>query len=69
VGVVSHWTLRPTGRRWRASAGPEHIAPEQLVISSDCGFSASCNREIAFFKTTAIAQGSISWRELGGEGT
>jgi 5-methyltetrahydropteroyltriglutamate--homocysteine methyltransferase len=38
-----------------------------LIISSDCGFGRQgCNREIAFFKTAAIAQGTnIVRRELG----
>ena len=45
----------------------KHIAPEQLIVSSDCGFGRQgCNRDIAFFKTTAIAQGTnIIRRELG----
>ena len=45
----------------------KHIAPEQLIISSDCGFGRQgCNRDIAFFKTAAIAQGTnIVRRELG----
>jgi 5-methyltetrahydropteroyltriglutamate--homocysteine methyltransferase len=36
-------------------------------VSSDCGFGRQgCNREIAFFKATAIAQGcNIVRRELG----
>jgi len=43
------------------------VAPEQLIISSDCGFGRQgCNREIAFFKTVSIAQGTnIVRRELG----
>ena len=49
----------------------EHIAPEQLIVSSDCGFGRQgCNREIAFYKATAIAQGcNIVRRELGLETT
>jgi 5-methyltetrahydropteroyltriglutamate--homocysteine methyltransferase len=37
------------------------------VVSSDCGFGRQgCNREIAFYKSSAIAQGSnIVRRELG----
>ena len=44
-----------------------HIAPEQLIVSSDCGFGRQgCNREIAFYKATAIVQGcNIIRRELG----
>jgi 5-methyltetrahydropteroyltriglutamate--homocysteine methyltransferase len=45
----------------------QHIAPEQLIISSDCGFGRQgCNRDIAFFKTTSIAQGTnLVRKELG----
>jgi 5-methyltetrahydropteroyltriglutamate--homocysteine methyltransferase len=45
----------------------KYIAPEQLIVSSDCGFGRQgCNRDIAFFKSTAIAQGTnIVRRELG----
>ena len=45
----------------------KHIAPEQLIVSSDCGFGRQgCNREIAFYKATAIAQGcNIVRKELG----
>jgi 5-methyltetrahydropteroyltriglutamate--homocysteine methyltransferase len=45
----------------------KHIAPEQLIVSSDCGFGRQgCNRDIAFFKTVAIAQGTnIVRKELG----
>jgi 5-methyltetrahydropteroyltriglutamate--homocysteine methyltransferase len=43
------------------------IAPEQLIVSSDCGLGRQgCNRDIAFFKSAAIAQGTnIVRRELG----
>jgi 5-methyltetrahydropteroyltriglutamate--homocysteine methyltransferase len=45
----------------------KHIAPEQLIVSSDCGFGRQgCNRDIAFFKSASIAQGTnIVRRELG----
>ena len=45
----------------------KYIAPEQLIVSSDCGFGRQgCNRDIAFFKTVAIAQGTnIVRKELG----
>jgi 5-methyltetrahydropteroyltriglutamate--homocysteine methyltransferase len=70
VGVSSHRSLqvdRPEAVAARIRTALEHIAPEQLVISSDCGFGRQgCNREIAFFKATAIAQGTnIVRRELG----
>jgi 5-methyltetrahydropteroyltriglutamate--homocysteine methyltransferase len=45
----------------------QSVAPEQLIVSSDCGFGRQgCNREIAFFKSAAIAQGTnLVRRELG----
>ena len=68
--MVSHRTLqvdRPEDVAARIRRALEHISPEQLIISSDCGFGRQgCNRDIAFFKTTAIAQGAnIVRRELG----
>jgi 5-methyltetrahydropteroyltriglutamate--homocysteine methyltransferase len=70
VGVVSHRTLqvdRPEDVAARARKALEHVAPEQLILSSDCGFGRQgCNRDIAFFKTAAIAQGAnIVRAELG----
>ena len=70
VGVASHRTLqvdRAEEVAARIRLALKHIAPEQLVISSDCGFGRQgCNRDIAFFKATAIAQGTnIVRRELG----
>ena len=54
-------------RRLCAVLTLQYIAPEQLIVSSDCGFGRQGgNRDIAFFKTTAIAQGTnIVRRELG----
>ena len=45
----------------------KYIPPERLIVSSDCGFGRQgCNREIAFYKAAAIAQGAnIVRRELG----
>ena len=45
----------------------QHVAPEQLIVSSDCGFGRQgANREIAFYKASAIAQGcNIVRQELG----
>ena len=45
----------------------EHIPPERLIVSSDCGFGRQgCNREIAFYKASALAQGcNIVRCELG----
>jgi len=70
VGVVSHRTLQveqPEEIAATIRRALQYIAPEQLVISSDCGFGRQgANRDIAFFKTTAIAQGTnIIRRELG----
>ena len=49
----------------------KYIPPEKLIISTDCGFGRQgCDRAIAFFKTTAIAQGcNIVRQELGLETT
>jgi 5-methyltetrahydropteroyltriglutamate--homocysteine methyltransferase len=70
IGVVSHRTLQVETAEQVAGTIREalkHIAPEQLIVSSDCGFGRQgCNRDIAFFKTAAIAQGTnIVRRELG----
>jgi 5-methyltetrahydropteroyltriglutamate--homocysteine methyltransferase len=70
VGVVSHRHLQvdsPEQIAERIRHALKYIAPEQLIISSDCGFGRQgCNRDIAFFKATAIAQGvNIIRQELG----
>lgn len=70
VGVVSHRTLQADRPEEVADAirhALKYIPPERLIVSSDCGFGRQgCNREIAFYKTTAIAQGAnIVRRELG----
>jgi 5-methyltetrahydropteroyltriglutamate--homocysteine methyltransferase len=70
IGVVSHRALQvelPGQVAASIRQALEHIAPEQLIVSSDCGFGRQgCNREIAFFKATAIAQGAnIVRAELG----
>jgi 5-methyltetrahydropteroyltriglutamate--homocysteine methyltransferase len=70
IGAVSHRTLqadRPADVAASIRKALEHIAPEQLIVSSDCGFGRQgCNREIAFYKASAIAQGcNIVRRELG----
>ena len=74
IGAVSHRTLQAD--RAEDVAGSirtalKHIAPEQLIVSSDCGFGRQgCNREIAFYKASAIAQGcNIVRKELGLETT
>jgi 5-methyltetrahydropteroyltriglutamate--homocysteine methyltransferase len=70
IGAVSHRTLQ-ADRADDVAADIrrvlKYIPPEKLIVSSDCGFGRQgCNREIAFFKATAIAQGcNIVRRELG----
>ena len=70
VGAVSHRNLQvdsPEDVAGRIRTALEHIDAEQLIVSSDCGFGRQgCNRDIAFFKTTAIAQGTnLVRKELG----
>jgi 5-methyltetrahydropteroyltriglutamate--homocysteine methyltransferase len=74
IGAVSHRNLqadRPEDVAGCIRTALQHIAPEQLIVSSDCGFGRQgCNREIAFHKASAIAQGcNIVRRELGLETT
>jgi len=74
VGVVSHRTLqadRPEDVAEEIRKALRYIPAEKLVISTDCGFGRQgCNREIAFHKSTAIAQGTnIVRKELGVETT
>lgn len=70
IGAVSHRTLqveRPEDVAATVRYALEYVPAERLVVSTDCGFGRQgCNREIAFFKTTAIAQGcNIVRKELG----
>jgi 5-methyltetrahydropteroyltriglutamate--homocysteine methyltransferase len=70
IGAVSHRTLqadRPEEVAAEIRRALKYIAPEQLVVSSDCGFGRQgCNREIAFYKASSIAQGcNIVRKELG----
>jgi 5-methyltetrahydropteroyltriglutamate--homocysteine methyltransferase len=74
IGAVSHRTLqadRPEDVAGVIRQALEYIPPEQLVVSSDCGFGRQgCNREIAFYKASSIAQGcNIVRKELGLETT
>jgi 5-methyltetrahydropteroyltriglutamate--homocysteine methyltransferase len=74
IGAVSHRTLqadRPDDVAAEIRKALKYIAPEQLIVSSDCGFGRQgCNREIAFYKASAIAQGcNIVRQELGLEPT
>lgn len=70
VGVVSHRNLqvdRPEEVAGRIRTALEHVDADQLIVSSDCGFGRQgCNRDIAFFKATSIAQGAnLVRKELG----
>ena len=70
IGAVSHRTLQADRAEDVAAAirtALKYIAPEQLIVSSDCGFGRQgANREIAFYKASAIAQGcNLVRRELG----
>lgn len=70
IGAVSHRTLqadRPEDVAAEIRRALQYIPPEQLIVTSDCGFGRQgCNREIAFYKATAIAQGcNIVRKELG----
>jgi 5-methyltetrahydropteroyltriglutamate--homocysteine methyltransferase len=72
IGVVSHRTLqveRPEEVAELVRHALRSIDPEQLVLSSDCGFGRQgANRLIAYYKAAAIVQGAnIVRRELGGE--
>lgn len=70
LGTVSHRQLqcdRPEDVAGEIRKAMRYIPPEKLVISSDCGFGRQgFNRDIAFFKASAIAQGAnIIRKELG----
>src|SRR5262249_28890261 len=70
IGVVSHRQLqadRPEEVANEIRKALKYIPAEKLIVSNDCGFGRQgCNREIAFYKTSAIPQGSnIVRRELG----
>jgi 5-methyltetrahydropteroyltriglutamate--homocysteine methyltransferase len=70
IGAVSHRKLQVESAEEVAVSirtALKYISPEQLIVSSDCGFGRQgCNRDIAFFKTVALAQGTnIVRRELG----
>jgi 5-methyltetrahydropteroyltriglutamate--homocysteine methyltransferase len=70
IGTVSHRTLqadRPEEVAAVIHNALKYIPPERLIVSSDCGFGRQgCNREIAFYKASAIAQGAnLVRKELG----
>jgi 5-methyltetrahydropteroyltriglutamate--homocysteine methyltransferase len=70
IGVVSHRRLQvesPADVAETIRGALAHVPAERLIVSTDCGFGRQgCNREIAFFKTASIAQGTNIVRgELG----
>jgi 5-methyltetrahydropteroyltriglutamate--homocysteine methyltransferase len=70
IGVVNHRDLqveRPEQVADLIRRALEHVPPERLVISSDCGFGREgMSRRIAFYKMVAIVRGTnIVRRELG----
>jgi 5-methyltetrahydropteroyltriglutamate--homocysteine methyltransferase len=72
IGVVSHRQLQvetPEEVADEVRKAMRYINPENLILSSDCGFGRQgCNRLIAFYKAASIAQGAnIVRRELGVE--
>ena len=70
IGAVSHRVLqadRPEDVAGEIRKALKYIPPERLIVSNDCGFGRQGgNREIAFYKASAIAQGcNIVRGELG----
>lgn len=70
IGAVSHRVLQADRAEDVAAEirkALKYLPAEKLIVSSDCGFRRQrCNREIAFYKASAIAQRcNIVRRELG----
>ena len=70
IGVVDHRNLQVESPEQVAAllrSALEHIEPQRLVVSSDCGFGREgMTRRIAFYKMVAIVGGTnIVRRELG----
>ena len=70
IGVVSHTNTvvePPDAVADLIRRALEHIPPERLIISTDCGFGREgLSRRIAFYKCVALVQGTnIVRRELG----
>jgi len=70
IGVISHRSLQvelPDEVAALIRTALKHIAPERLVMSSDCGFGRQgMSRTHAFFKMAAMVRGAnIVRRELG----
>ncbi len=61
IGAVSHRTLqadRPEEVAAEIRKALKYIPLDRLIVSSDCGFGRQgCNRDIAFYKASASAQG------------
>ncbi len=70
LGVVSHRDLIADSAQDVAAEirkALEYVAPEKLIVTSDCGFGRDgCKRPIALYKAAGIAQGTnLVRRELG----
>jgi 5-methyltetrahydropteroyltriglutamate--homocysteine methyltransferase len=70
LGVISHRHLQvetPEEVAADIRQAMQYIDPEQIVLSTDCGFGRQgCNRLIAFHKTVSMVQGAnIVRKELG----
>jgi 5-methyltetrahydropteroyltriglutamate--homocysteine methyltransferase len=70
LGVISHRTLqieRPEEVAELVRLALQHIAPQRLILSSDCGFGRqSMSRMHAYYKMVALVRGTnIVRRELG----
>jgi 5-methyltetrahydropteroyltriglutamate--homocysteine methyltransferase len=70
IGVVSHRDLQvelPEDVAALIRKALKHIAPERLILSTDCGFGRQgMSRSHAFYKMVAISRGAnIVRRELG----
>ena len=70
LGVISHRTLqveRPEGVADLIRRALEHIEPERLILTSDCGFGrGAASRMHAFYKMVSLVRGAnIVRKELG----
>ena len=70
LGVISHRTLqveRPEEIAELIRRALEHIEPERLILSSDCGFGRQAmSRMHAFYKMVALVRGAnLVRKELG----
>jgi 5-methyltetrahydropteroyltriglutamate--homocysteine methyltransferase len=70
LGVISHRTLqveRPEEVAELIRAALKHIAPERLILTSDCGFGRqSMSRMHAYYKMVALVRGTnVVRKELG----